>query len=107
MRGATTLFNPGTDHAGIATQVVVEKRLQKEKGLNRHDIGREHFIEEVWRWVNEYVTSSCYFNHFPLRVHPDSDHCRKGDVIYNQFRDMGASVDWDRAVFMMDPVWNT
>eukprot|EP00080_Pristionchus_pacificus_P004401 PDM64421.1 vars-2 [Pristionchus pacificus] len=80
MRGATTLFNPGTDHAGIATQVVVEKRLQKEKGLNRHDIGREHFIEEVWRWVNE-----------------------KGDVIYNQFRDMGASVDWDRAVFMMDP----
>ncbi|GMT33059.1 hypothetical protein PFISCL1PPCAC_24356, partial [Pristionchus fissidentatus] len=80
MRGATTLFNPGTDHAGIATQVVVEKRLQREKGLNRHDLGREHFIEEVWRWVNE-----------------------KGDVIYNQLRDMGASVDWDRAVFMMDP----
>ncbi|GMR32510.1 hypothetical protein PMAYCL1PPCAC_02705, partial [Pristionchus mayeri] len=80
MRGATTLFNPGTDHAGIATQVVVEKRLQREKGLSRHDIGREHFIEEVWRWVNE-----------------------KGDVIYNQLRDMGASVDWDRAVFMMDP----
>ncbi|CAJ0572580.1 unnamed protein product, partial [Mesorhabditis spiculigera] len=80
MKGRTTLFNPGCDHAGIATQVVVEKRLQRERGLSRHDLGREKFIEEVWRWKNE-----------------------KGHVIYNQLRKMGASVDWDRAVFMMDP----
>ncbi|CAJ0937468.1 unnamed protein product, partial [Mesorhabditis belari] len=80
MKGKTTLFNPGCDHAGIATQVVVEKRLQREKGLSRHDLGREKFIEEVWQWKNE-----------------------KGHIIYDQLRDMGASVDWDRAVFMMDP----
>ncbi|CAI4224013.1 unnamed protein product [Auanema sp. JU1783] len=80
MKGKTTLFNPGCDHAGIATQVVVEKRLQREQGLSRHDLGRDRFIQEVWRWKNE-----------------------KGDVIYDQLRRMGASVDWDRAVFMMDP----
>ncbi|KAI6173405.1 Valyl-tRNA synthetase [Aphelenchoides besseyi] len=80
MNGKTVLFNPGCDHAGIATQVVVEKKLQRERGLTRHDLGREKFVEEVWKWKNE-----------------------KGVVIYDQLKKMGASVDWDRAVFMMDP----
>ncbi|WKY15190.1 hypothetical protein Q1695_000577 [Nippostrongylus brasiliensis] len=80
MKGKTTLFNPGCDHAGIATQVVVEKKLQREQGLSRHDLGRDRFIQEVWKWKNE-----------------------KGVVIYDQLRKMGASVDWDRACFMMDP----
>ncbi|VDD90962.1 unnamed protein product [Enterobius vermicularis] len=80
MKGETVLFNPGCDHAGIATQVVVEKRLKKEKGLSRHDLGREKFVEEVWKWKNE-----------------------KGMAIYDQIRKMGAGVDWDRACFMMDP----
>ncbi|CAI5439039.1 unnamed protein product [Caenorhabditis angaria] len=80
MHGKRTLFNPGCDHAGIATQVVVEKRLKREKGLTRHDLGRDRFNQEVWHWKNE-----------------------KGDVIYDQFRKLGASVDWDRAVFTMDP----
>ena len=53
MRGETTLFNPGCDHAGIATQVVVEKKLKKEKNLSRHDLGREKFVEEVWKWKEE------------------------------------------------------
>lgn len=56
MKGRTVLFNPGCDHAGIATQVVVEKKLQRERGLSRHDLGREKFIEEVWKWKDEYVT---------------------------------------------------
>lgn len=50
MKGLTVLFNPGCDHAGIATQVVVEKKLQMEQGLSRHDLGREKFIQEVWKW---------------------------------------------------------
>ncbi|KHN87717.1 Valine--tRNA ligase [Toxocara canis] len=80
MKGRTVLFNPGCDHAGIATQVVVEKRLKKERGLTRHDLGREKFIDEVWKWKNE-----------------------KGMIIYDQLRKMGAGVDWERACFMMDP----
>ncbi|CAD5228298.1 unnamed protein product [Bursaphelenchus okinawaensis] len=80
MHGKTVLFNPGCDHAGIATQVVVEKKLARERGISRYDLGREKFIEEVWKWKKE-----------------------KGVAIYDQIRKMGASVDWDRAVFMMDP----
>ena len=53
MKGRTVLWNPGTDHAGIATQVVVEKKLMREKGISRHDIGREKFVEEVWKWKHE------------------------------------------------------
>lgn len=53
MKGRTTLFNPGCDHAGIATQVVVEKKLKREKGLSRHDLGRDQFNQEVWLWKNE------------------------------------------------------
>ena len=55
MKGRTVLWNPGTDHAGIATQVVVEKKLMREKGISRHDIGREKFVEEVWKWKHEWV----------------------------------------------------
>lgn len=53
MRGETTLWNPGCDHAGIATQVVVEKKLMRERGLSRHDLGRDSFVQEVWKWKNE------------------------------------------------------
>ncbi|MEQ2164086.1 hypothetical protein GOODEAATRI_002952 [Goodea atripinnis] len=79
MRGETTLWNPGCDHAGIATQVVVEKKLKRERGLTRHDLGRENFIQEVWKWKNE-----------------------KGDRIYHQLKKLGSSLDWDRACFTMD-----
>ncbi|XP_075042710.1 valine--tRNA ligase [Mixophyes fleayi] len=80
MRGELTLWNPGCDHAGIATQVVVEKRLWRENGKTRHDLGREGFIEEVWKWKRE-----------------------KGDRIYHQLRILGSSLDWDRACFTMEP----
>uniref|UniRef100_A0A8C2Z2A2 valine--tRNA ligase n=1 Tax=Cyclopterus lumpus TaxID=8103 RepID=A0A8C2Z2A2_CYCLU len=80
MRGETTLWNPGCDHAGIATQVVVEKKLMRERGMSRHDLGRENFIQEVWQWKNE-----------------------KGDRIYHQLKKLGSSLDWDRACFTMDP----
>uniref|UniRef100_A0A672N205 Valine--tRNA ligase n=1 Tax=Sinocyclocheilus grahami TaxID=75366 RepID=A0A672N205_SINGR len=53
MRGETTLWNPGCDHAGIATQVVVEKKLMRERKMTRHDLGRGNFIQEVWKWKNE------------------------------------------------------
>ena len=55
MRGFTTLWNPGCDHAGIATQVVVEKKLWKERNITRHDMGREAFVDEIWKWKDEYV----------------------------------------------------
>jgi len=53
MLGKTVLFLPGFDHAGISTQSVVEKRLYKDKGLTRHDLGREEFVGKVWDWKNE------------------------------------------------------
>ncbi|XP_014607810.1 PREDICTED: valine--tRNA ligase [Polistes canadensis] len=80
MKGCTTLWNPGCDHAGIATQVVVEKKLWREEQKTRHDIGRDKFIEKVWQWKYE-----------------------KGDRIYTQLRKLGGSFDWDRASFTMDP----
>lgn len=55
MKGQTTLWNPGCDHAGIATQVVVEKKVWREEKKTRHDIGREKFIEKIWEWRREYV----------------------------------------------------
>lgn len=79
MRGLTTLWVPGSDHAGIATQVVVEKKIQREQNKSRHDLGREAFIQEVWKWKNE-----------------------KGDFIYDQLRRLGCSLDWDRTVFTLD-----
>ncbi|KAJ8954338.1 hypothetical protein NQ314_007112 [Rhamnusium bicolor] len=80
MKGETTLWNPGCDHAGIATQVVVEKQLWREEQRTRHDIGRENFIQKVWKWKDE-----------------------KGIRIYHQLKKMGSSYDWDRAAFTMDP----
>jgi len=78
MRGVKTLWLPGTDHAGIATQYAVEKKLRKEK-QSRFDLGREKFIEEVWSWKKEY-----------------------GDIIYGQLQRLGISCDWSRARFTMD-----
>jgi len=78
MRGFRTLWIPGTDHAGIATQNVVEKNLKKE-GFSRHDLGREKFLEKVWGWREKY-----------------------GDIILNQLKKMGASCDWSRTRFTMD-----
>ncbi|XP_073956319.1 valyl-tRNA synthetase isoform X2 [Choristoneura fumiferana] len=80
MNGRTTLWNPGCDHAGIATQVVVEKKLWREEKKTRHDLGREEFIKRVWDWKNE-----------------------KGGRIYEQLRSLGSSFDWSRAKFTMDP----
>jgi valyl-tRNA synthetase len=71
------------DHAGIATQVVVEKRLWQEQKLTRHDIGRDRFVEEVWKWKE-----------------------RKGKLIDGQLRRLGLSLDWSKEMFTMDPVGN-
>ena len=79
MNGYNTLWMPGTDHAGIATQNVVEKQLAQE-GLKREDLGREKFIERVWTW----------------KAH-------SGGVIINQLKRLGCSCDWDRERFTMDP----
>ncbi len=78
MRGHNTLWLPGTDHAGIATQIVVERQLQ-EKGQSRHDIGRKNFVAQVWDWK-----------------------ASSGATITNQMRRMGDSVDWSREYFTMD-----
>ncbi len=78
MRGDPTLWLPGVDHAGIATQNVVEKEIAKE-GMSRHDLGREQFVERVWTWVRK-VRSTISHQHMRL----------------------GASCDWDREVFTMD-----
>jgi valyl-tRNA synthetase len=78
MRGFITLWLPGTDHAGIATQMMVEKQLAKE-GKKRRDMGREKFIERVWEWKKLY-----------------------GGAILDQMKRLGASVDWDREYFTMD-----
>ena len=78
MAGFETLWMPGTDHAGIATQNVVERKLAKEK-KSRHDLGREAFIDEVWKWKT---------------VHHAT--------ISNQLKKLGCSCDWDRERFTMD-----
>jgi valyl-tRNA synthetase len=78
MRGFNTLWQPGYDHAGIATQAVVEKELRKE-GTSRQEIGREAFVARVWEWLREY-----------------------GGVIMSQFRRLGCSLDYERERFTMD-----
>jgi len=78
MKGFNVLVVPGTDHAGIATQVVVEKELAKE-GKTRHDLGREKFLERVWQWKEQY-----------------------GGIILQQMRKLGCSYDWRRERFTMD-----
>ena len=79
MAGSNTLWQPGTDHAGIATQMVVERQLNAE-GSSRKALGREAFVERVWKWKSD-----------------------SGDRISNQLRRLGASVDWSRERFTMDP----
>ncbi len=78
MRGHNTLWVPGTDHAGIATQIVVERQLQAQ-GLNRHDLGRKNFVARVWEWKQ-----------------------KSGNTITQQMRRMGDSVDWSHEYFTMD-----
>ena len=80
MRGHNTAWVPGTDHAGIATQIVVERQLDAQK-ISRHDLGREKFLEKVWEWKE-----------------------KSGSTITGQMRRMGASADWDREYFTMDAV---
>ncbi len=78
MQGKESLWLPGTDHAGIATQTVVEKKLRKE-GISRHDLGRKEFLDHVWQWRDEY-----------------------GGLILRQLRKLGISCDWRRNLFTMD-----
>ena len=79
MQGRNTLWMPGMDHAGIATQNVVERQLMEEEGLSRDDLGRDNFIQRVWSWKNT-----------------------SGGVILQQLKRLGASCDWDRLRFTMD-----
>ena len=79
MQGFVTLWMPGTDHAGIATQAVVERRLLEEEGVSRHDLGREKLVERIWDWKAQYEKR-----------------------ILGQLRDIGASCDWDRTRFTLD-----
>ena len=78
MQGINVLWVPGTDHAGIATQNVVERELKKQ-GLTRNDLGREKFIKRVWEWKKQY-----------------------GDIIIQQLKRLGSSCDWSRIRFTMD-----
>lgn len=78
MSGYNAMWLPGTDHAGIATQTVVEKELKKTN-VTRHGLGRDKFVEKIWQWKHEY-----------------------GDRIYHQMRRLGDSCDWDRATFTLD-----
>lgn len=79
MSGYNTLWLPGMDHAGIATQMVVERKLLKEEGLRKHDLGREEFVRRVWQWKEE-----------------------SGGAILHQMCEVGASVDWSRTRFTLD-----
>ena len=79
MRGRSTLWQVGTDHAGIATQMLVERQLEAE-GVSRHELGRDQFIDKVWEWKE-----------------------KSGGTITQQLRRLGASVDWSRERFTMDP----
>ena len=81
MQGYATLWLPGQDHAGIATQIRVEEELRKNEGLTRYDLGREKFLERVWDWKNQY-----------------------GNRIIEQQKRLGASCDWERNRFTMDEV---
>lgn len=79
MQGYNTLWVPGTDHAGIATQIKVEEQLRVSEGITRYDLGREKFLERVWEWKNRY-----------------------GDRIISQLKKLGTSCDWTRERFTMD-----
>lgn len=81
MQGYETLWMPGTDHAGIATQAVVERRLLEEEGKTRHDLGRDGLVARIWAWKNQYEAR-----------------------ILSQLKQMGCSCDWARTRFTLDPV---
>jgi valyl-tRNA synthetase len=81
MQGRSALWMPGTDHAGIATQAVVERRMLEEEGLTRHDIGREALVDRIWKWKDEYEAR-----------------------ILNQLQQIGSSCDWRRVRFTLDEV---
>ncbi len=83
MAAYNAMWLPGTDHAGIATQMVVERELREKEKLSRHDIGREKFVERVWEWRR-----------------------RTGDRILDQLKRLGCSLDWDRTIFTMDPPYS-
>jgi valyl-tRNA synthetase len=80
MQGFEALWVPGCDHAGIATQSVVERRLHEEEGLTRHDLGRKQLLERIWKWKDEYMSR-----------------------ILGQLKRMGASLDWERTHFTLSP----
>ncbi|MEM6647668.1 MAG: valine--tRNA ligase [Bacteroidota bacterium] len=82
MQGYEALWMPGKDHAGIATQNVVERKIKAEEGKTRHDYGREAFVDKVWEWVDEY-----------------------GDIIFQQKRKLGDSCDWSRERFTFDDAY--
>ena len=77
MQGYEALVLPGTDHAGIATQMKVEEQLLRDEGKTRYDVGRDGLVERIWRWREKY-----------------------GDAIYNQLRMLGCSYDWERSRFL-------
>jgi valyl-tRNA synthetase len=81
MQGCNALWLPGTDHAGIATQAMVERRLREEEGKTRHDLGREQLVARIWQWKDQYESR-----------------------ILRQLRELGCSCDWDRTRFTLDPV---
>jgi valyl-tRNA synthetase len=83
MDGKEVLWLPGTDHAGIATQVMVEKQLKKEERKTRHDLGRDEFLKRVWKWKEKH-----------------------GDIIIQQLKKLGCSCDWTRERFTMDPEYS-
>ena len=79
MRGFSALWQPGTDHAGIATQAVVERRIREQEGLSRHDLGRDELVRRIWEWKDEYEAR-----------------------IIGQLKQMGCSCDWTRTRFTLD-----
>src|SRR5690606_13098690 len=81
MQGFEVLWMPGTDHAGIATQAVVERRLLQEEKLSRHDLGREGLVERIWKWKEQYEAR-----------------------ILGQLKTLGCSCDWERTRFTLDEV---
>src|SRR5438309_3483596 len=81
MQGFNTLWMPGTDHAGIATQAVVERRIREEEGKTRHDLGRDELVRRIWQWKDQYEAR-----------------------ILRQLRELGCSGDWARTRFTLDPV---
>jgi valyl-tRNA synthetase len=80
--GHEVLWLPGTDHAGIATQTVVERKLRKEEKITRHDLGREEFLKRVWEWKEKH-----------------------GGIIIRQLKKLGCSCDWQRERFTMDEAY--